>query len=423
MLAVVMILFLVLLVLNIPIGFAMMAPAVLYLIVTPGVQLSIAMQRMMGGVDTFSLLSIPLFILAGNIMNVGTVTDRIFDFANTVTKHIRGGLGYANILASIIFAGMSGSACADAASLGAIEIKAMKDHGYDDDIALGITGGSAIIGPIFPPSMPMIMLAYSSGQSLGKLFATGIIPGLVMGAALCVPVYLSCRKKEGLREEAATFKEMAKAFWEALPCVMMPVLMLLGIYSGIFTPTETAAIVSVYCIILACAYKKMTWENIKIVVRDTARQSTTIGTICAGGTLFGYVLSNERVPQLLVNFFVQNISSVAVFWIVIIIAFLIAGCFLDDSICTLIVIPMLLPVAGQMGIHPLHFSLICVLLLMVGLLTPPVGMVLYVLQGVTKIPFEKISVYVFPYILTLLITVIILIFIPAAATWLPSIMF
>ena len=417
------VLFFLLLVLNVPIVFCMLIPSILYIAFTPGLAISTVIVKFMGGVDASTLLCLPLFILAGNIMNMGAVTDRIFGFAHIITRHKRGGLGYANILASLIFAGMSGSACADAGSLGAIELKAMREHGYNEDFSLAVTGGSSILGPIFPPSMPMTLVAFSTGLSLGKLFAAGIIPAIVLAIVMMIKVFFDCKNKNYQVDEKASKKEIWDSFRHAFPCLMMPVMMLVGIYSGVFTPTETAAVISLYSLILAAAYKCLNWENIKNIITESVRSVMMMAVICASSTLFAYILALEKVPQKLVSLFTGHINSQLVFWIIMIIFFLILGCFLDDSVSELIIIPMLIPVAQTLGIDPIHFVIIAIILTVMGLATPPVGMVLYMLEGVSSISYERIAKAVIPYLIAILAGIILLILIPACSTWLPGVLF
>lgn len=423
MLAIFFILFFVLLLLNVPIVFSMLIPSVLYIVSNPNLELSMVAVKIMGGVDSFTLLSLPLFVFAGNIMNFGLVTERIFNFAHVITKHRRGGLGYANILASLIFAGMSGSACADAGSLGAIELKAMREHNYDEDFAMAVTGASSMLGPIFPPSMPMTLIAFSTGVSLGKLFAAGVLPAILLAIVMMVKVFFDCRKKNYIVDEKAPLKEIISTFKYAFPCLMMPIAMLGGIYSGIFTPTETAAVISIYCLILAFAYKALTAGGLLNIIAESVRAVMMMSVICTTSQLFAYVLTLEKVPQRLVSFFSTYVTTPVVFWIAVILLFLVLGCFLDDSVSQLIIVPLLLPIATGLGIQPLHFCIISTILIVMGLCTPPVGMVLYMLQGVSSLSYERIAKAVVPYLLITLVGVVILIIFPQITMVLPTLLF
>ena len=269
----------------------------------------------------------------------------------------------------------------------------------------------------------MTLVAFSTGLSLGKLFAAGILPAFVLAVVMMIKIYLDCRKKNYIIDEKASKREVWQSFRSAFPCLMMPVLMLVGIYSGIFTPTETAAVISIYCLILAAAYKSLSLKNLFAIISESVRTVMLMAVICASSTLFGYILSLEKVPQILVNLFAAHISSQWAFWGVMIVFFLILGCFLDDSVSELIIIPMLLPVVQSLGIDPLHFCVVAIVLIVMGLATPPVGMVLYMLEGVSSISYERIAKAVVPYLGAILIGVIILIAVPGLSTWLPALMF
>lgn len=423
MLAVFFILFFVLLILNVPIVFSMLIPCVLYVAASPAIQFNAVLVKIMGGVDSFTLLCLPLFVFAGNIMNTGSVTDRIFNFAHVITKHRRGGLGYANILASLIFAGMSGSACADAGSLGAVELKAMREHKYDEDFSMAVTGASSLVGPIFPPSMPMTLIAFSTGVSLGKLFAAGILPAVLIAIVLMVKVFFDCRKKQYIVDQKASPKEIWQVFRSAFPCLLMPIAMLAGIYSGVFTPTETAALISVYCLILAFAYKALTAGSLLRIVEESVRAVMMMAVICTTSQLFAYVLTLEKVPQKMVEVFSTYITSPVIFWIAVIILFFVLGCFLDDSVSQLIIVPLLLPIAVSFGISELHFCIVATVLIVMGLCTPPVGMVLYMLQGVSSLSYERIAKAVIPYLCVVMAAVVILICVPPISTFLPTLLF
>ncbi len=414
--------FFVLLLINVPIVFSLVAPATLYLIME-NVPLMVVGQRLMAGVDSFPLLAVPLFVLAGNVMNGGGITDRIFDFAQKLVGHLTGGLGYANILASVIFAGMSGSAIADAGGLGAIELKAMKDAGYDEDFSLAITGASSIIGPIIPPSVPAVVYAVVAEESVGRLFIGGVLPGMLMAIALSVLVYIQCRRKNYAVTPFEGASDLWVSFKRAFFPLMTPVIILAGTFSGVFTPTEVASVTVLYALILGFIYRSVTLRSVPMLFIQTARTTIGVMVIVAGAGLFSWVFARAHIPGMISGLFVDMVSSKIIALVVINIFLLIVGMIMDNSAAIPIFVPVLLPIALYFGIDPIHFGIICILNLMIGLLTPPVGLVLYVLSGVSKVPFEKISKAMIPYLLTLIVVLYIITFVPSIVTFLPNMVF
>jgi len=413
------VIFFVLILLNVPIVYCMLIPSVYYLL-SNNIGLTVVAQRLMAGVDSFPLLAVPLFILAGQLMNGTGITRRIFNFCDKLVGHCTGGLAHANIIASVIFAGMSGSAIADAGGLGAIEVQAMKENGYDEDFSLAITGASSIIGPIIPPSVPAIVFAVSAGVSVGRLFIAGVIPGLLMAIALGILCYFMCRKKPQLKKPRASMKELWRAFREAFFPLMTPVIILYGTFSGIFTPTETSGITVLYCIILGIATKDLKIKELPKLLAKTARTTVSVTVLIAASGLFGYVLTRSQFPQKMSVFFLNATSNKYVMLLMINLLLLIVGTFMDNSAAIPILAPILMPIAISYGIDPLHFGLIFILNLMIGLLTPPVGLVLYTLTSISGVPFEKISKSMLPFIGVLICVLLIITFVPPLATWLPN---
>lgn len=414
--------FILLMVLKTPVSFSLFVSSVVYLVAND-MPVIIAVQRMAAGPDSFPLLAVPGFILAGAIMNTAGITERLFFFANKCVGHITGGLGHANILASIIFAGMSGTAIADAAGLGAVELKAMKDRGFDDDFSLAVTGASSTIGPIIPPSVPAVLFGVVASVSIGRLFAGGFIPGVIMGAAISALVYLQAKKRGYPKDPKPTTNELWQAFKYAFFPLVTPVIIIGGILAGVFTPTEAAFITVIYSIFLGFAYRSITPKALIGFVRETANTTISVMFIVASSAIFGWILASEQMPQKLSELFLVSFPNKYVALFVINVLLLIAGSFMETIAAITILTPVLLPVVVGFGVDPVHFGIIMILNLMIGLLTPPVGMVLYVLAAVSRVPFEKIANAVIPYVVVLVTVLFILTYVPFFVLWLPNLMF
>jgi tripartite ATP-independent transporter DctM subunit len=415
--------FFVFLLLKVPIAFSLLASSFFYF-VTHGISPAMTVIKMtMSIADSFPLMAVPFFILAGAIMNTGGITSRLFGFADKVCGHITGGLGHANILASIIFSGMSGTAVADTAGLGAIELKAMKDAGYDEDFSLAITGASSIIGPIIPPSVPIVVFGVVAGVSIGRLFIGGIIPGLMMGGAMSIFVYLQSKHRGYPQKKLATFPEFATALRRSFFALLTPVLIIGGIFTGVITPTEAAIIAVIYSLVLSIAYREFSRKDFIKVLRETANGTVSVMLIISSAAVFGYVLAREQLPQKMAEFFLTMLPNKYAALIVINIILLIAGTFMETMSAITILTPVLMPIVEGLGINTVHFGIIMILNLMVGLLTPPVGVVLYVLAGVTNVPFEKIVKAIWPYIIVLTLVLVLITFIPPFVLFLPNLFF
>jgi len=413
--------------LGIPVAFGMGLGAVILMVILQGgldINYGIITQRLLYGANSFILLSIPLFLLAGNLMNTGGITQRIFKFANVMVGHLRGGLGHVNIIASIIFAGMTGTAVSDAAGLGTIEIKAMIDAGYDAEFSCAITGASSTIGPIIPPSVPLVIYGILASVSIGRLLVAGIIPGLLIGGALMIMVSVYAVKRNYPQEKKASLKEFFIAFKEAfLPC-MTPVIIIGGIVSGIFTPTEAAAVACLYAFILgSLIYKEISLVDLWKLIEKTARDTAIITFIVSCASLYGWVLIRSRIPIILM----KQITSISTNPLIILLmlngALLVVGCFMETIAALNILVPVLAPLILSVGIDPLHFGLIMVFNLMIGLLTPPFGMVLFVLNKVSGVPVEKIVKATLPFLIPLLAVLLLMTFFPSLVTFLPDLIF
>ena len=382
----------------------------------------VVLHRMIQGIDSFPLIAVPFFILAGHLMNSSGITTRIFDFAKSIVGWMHGGLGHVNIGASIIFAGMSGAAVADAGGLGTIEIKAMRDAGYDDDFSVGITASSSTIGPIIPPSLPLVIYGVMASCSIGELFAAGFIPGILMGVSLMVMVAIYSHYRHYPRDASFSFTRLWVTFKAAFLPLQTPTIIIGGILSGVFTPTESAIAAVVYAMILGLfVYRTLTWRHILRVSMDTIETSASILMIVASATIFAWILIDQQVAVILADALLGFSTNKTVILIIIMAVVLLIGCFMETIAAITILVPVLLPIAQKVGIDPVHLGIIVILNLMLGLLTPPVGMVLYVLSKVSGVKFEQCVVATAPFIVPLLIVLAIIVFFPEAVMWLPNI--
>jgi tripartite ATP-independent transporter DctM subunit len=386
---------------------------------TPSV---VVLHRMVSGIDSFPLIAVPFFILAGHLMNSAGITTRIFEFAKAMVGWLHDGLGHVNIGASIVFAGMSGAAVADAGGLGTIEIKAMRDAGYDDDFSVGITAASSTIGPIIPPSLPLVIYGVMASVSIGELFAAGLIPGLLIGVSLMIMVTLYARKRNYPRDAAFSFIRLWQTFKKAFLPLQTSTIIVGGILSGIFTPTESAIAAVVYALFLALfVYRSLTWRHILRISMDTIETSAAILMIVASATIFAWILIDQQVAVILADALLGFSQNKTVILIIIMAVVLLIGCFRETIAAITILVPVLLPIAQQVGIDPVHLGLIVILNLMLGLLTPPVGMVLYVLSKVSGVKFKRCVTATAPFLVPLLIVLGLICFIPEIALWLPNI--
>ena len=384
--------------------------------------LTIFIQRIYAGTTSFPLLAIPFFILAGNLMNTGGTTQRIFDVAHLIIGRIRGGLAHVNVLASLLFAGMSGSAVADAAGLGVVEIKAMKEAGYKPRFAATLTAVSSTIGPILPPSIPFVIYGSLANVSVGALFLAGVVPGLLMGLGLMAIVAIIAKRK-GLPRGAARppigigLRILAKA----LPALAMPILVLGGIFGGIVTPTEAAVVAAAYAFILGrFFYRELAWTQLPEIVWESGRQTAQVMFIIAAAAPFGWVLIQQRIPNALLEA-MFNLSSEP--WVILLIVnavILVLAMFIEGIAILIIAFPVLLPIMLQIGVDPVHFGVIIVLNIMIGLVTPPVGLCLYVVSSISNVSLSEITRELWPYLLALIAILLLITFVPALSLWLPN---
>ena len=414
--------FLGLMIFGCPIAYCLIVSGTVYFAAN-GMNLMMLVQRLTEGANTFTLLAVPGFILAGNLMNSGEVTDRIFDFCGKLVGHITGGLGHANILASVIFAGMSGAAIADAGGLGAIELKAMHDAGYDDEFSLAVTGASSLVGPIIPPSIPMVVYGTAASVSIGRLFMAGAVPGIIMAIIMCIMVYIISKRRGYQKEAWCGWREMGRSFKRAFLSLLTVVIILGGILAGVFTPTEAAIVAVFYAVFLGFFYRTLTLRKLIDAIREASETTCTVMLIVCGATVFCYILSFERFPQTVANMFLQYVNNKYLALLIINIFLVFVGMFMDSSPSIILLTPVFLPVVMAYGVDPVHFGIVMVLNLMIGLLTPPVGMVLYVLSKVSSVPFEKICKAMVPFIIVFYIVLQFITYIPGISLFLPRLLY
>jgi len=410
--------------LRMPIGFSMIAAGIGYL-VAKGQDVGLVAEQIGNGLyNSYVLLAVPLFVFAANIMNAGTVSERIFDFCRILVGRMRGGLAQVDILVSVIFSGMSGSAIADAAGPGLVTIRQMlKKPEYTRGFAGAVVVASATLGPIIPPSIPMVIYALVSGASVGALFLGGVVPGFLMAVLMMGVVAVIAKKRNMPRDEPVPRSEWAGlVFRGALP-LSMPIVLLGGIYSGIFTPTEAAAVAALHALILAAVvFRALTWRSFWGVVMESTRASAVITMILAGSFMLNYAFTAEGVPQAMAMWVDSMHFSQIGFLLMVNVMFLVLGCFLDVSVLLLVFVPMLLPAAKLLGVDLVHFGVLVVLNMMIGLIHPPFGMLLFVTKALTGIPIGEMMKEGWPFLVMLLLLLLAMTFFPQIVLWLPQTM-
>lgn len=411
---------LVLLLLRVPVAFALFIPSILYILIDPTATPALAVQQASAGLFNFAILAVPMFILLGNLANVSGATDRLYDAAVSAIGHVRGSLGYVNILTSFGFSWISGAAISDAAAMGRIQVPAMIRRGYPTGFSLGITGASSLIAPMLPPSIPAIIYAVTAGVSVGALFMAGIVPALVLVLSLVATVWFMMRRHEGLRLERASWSRRGKDLVRALPPAGAAVIILGGILTGVFTPTEASAVGVAYIAILAVCYGNLGWNNLRHALVSSVETTGGVLVIVGAAALFGWVLAREQAPQIAAELILGLTNQPLFFLILANVLLLIVGAVLEPASAILILAPVLVPVAEAFGLSPVHFGVMMIFNLMIGLLTPPVGLVLFVLSSVTKQPVTTVIRGTVPFYLPMLVTLVLIAFVPAVSLWLPG---
>jgi TRAP-type C4-dicarboxylate transport system permease large subunit len=450
---------------GIPVAIAMAGSSLLYIVFSGNLPPFVVVHRMIGGIDSFPLLAVPFFILAGNLMNNAGVTNRIYNYALALVGWLKGGLGHVNVVGSVVFAGMSGTAIADAAGLGTIEIKAMKDHGYSSEFSVGVTAASATLGPIIPPSLPFVIYGMMANVSVGALFLGGILPGALMALLMMATVAYFAHKNgwggdikfEGRRITRALIETMVVAGWpvaiwwlvefglppqatviaaivvlfaadrlfrfEAVLPIMTPVLLIGGMSTGLFTPTEGAIAASVWAFFLGLVwYRTLTWKSFVKVCLDTIETTSTVLFIVAAASIFGWMLTATGVTAAISDWVLGVTREPWVFLLLANLLMLFVGCFLEPTAAITILVPILVPICQQLGIDLVHFGVVMVLNLMIGLLHPPMGMVLFVLARVAKLSVERTTMAILPWLVPLLVSLAVLTYIPSVVLWLPKVL-
>ena len=456
------ILFLVLMSSGLPVAIAMAGASLLYILISGDLPGYAVVHRMIGGIDSFPLLAVPFFILAGNLMNNAGITNRIYNYALALVGWMKGGLGHVNVIGSVIFSGMSGTAIADAAGLGTIEIKAMKDHGYDIEFAVGVTAASATLGPIIPPSLPFVIYAMMANVSVGALFLAGILPGVLMAFLMMLTVAYFAHKNgwggdikfEWARFNGALIETAIVVIWpvalyyavlagapvqitvlaalvmlfaadwkfkfQAVLPIMTPVILIGGMTTGLFTATEGAIAACVWAMALGLLwYRTLTWRMFVRVCLDTVESTATVMFIVAAASIFGWMLTATGVTAAIADWVLGFTKEPWIFLLLANLLMLFVGCFLETTAAITILVPILLPIARQLGVDPVHFGLVMVLNLMIGLLHPPMGMVLFVLARIAKLSVERTTAAILPWLVPLLISLAILTYVPSISLWLP----
>jgi tripartite ATP-independent transporter DctM subunit len=417
---IIFLLFVALLLLGVPIGFALLAPCIAAFVFYPNLSIQLMEARLANAYISSSLLAIPFFVFAAQILNDIKVTDAIFGFINNCVGHIRGGLGHVNVIASIVFAGMSGSAIADAAGLGQVEIKAMNDQGYPPALSATITASSATIGPIIPPSIPVIIFGSISGVSIGKLLIGGFLPGLIMALCLMVGIALIAKRRGLVKSKLAGLKEIYKTASKAIPGLMAPVILIGGMLFGWFTPTEAATVAVVYAMIVGFLMKSLTltklWQSFKRAALDTA----IMMFMFLGATLIGLLVTRLHVADAIVKFISGLTTSPTLVFLLINIFLLIAGCLLDPAVCIILLTPVLLPLAKSFGINEVHFGIVMILNLMIGLLTPPMGGLTFITCKIANVKLADFLKECWPFMILLVSALMIVTYTPQTVLWLPS---
>ncbi len=393
-----------LLLLGVPVAFSLLLSSLALILWDGALPTLIVSQRLGNALDSFPLLAIPLFILAAEIMNHSGATERIFRFANTVLGRIHGGLGHVNIAASMLFSGMSGSAVADAAGLGAIEIKAMKEQGYEPGFAAAVTAASATIGPIIPPSVPIVLYGVISGAAIGELFLAGFVPGVLMGLAMMAYIAVIAKRRSFPRDPAfAGLAAIGAAFVSAIPSLLLPVIILGGIWGGIMSPTEAAAAAVIYSLLLGLVvHRSMTLRTVIDSFRLAARSTATIMLIVAAANIYGWLVSTQQIPVVVQGFLTNVTENPTILLLIIAVVLLVMGMFMELIAILTIAVPVFLPVAVATGIDPIHFGIVTVLTLMIGLLTPPFGLNLFIVQQVSGASYASILRETWPFIFILI---------------------
>jgi tripartite ATP-independent transporter DctM subunit len=409
-------------ILAVPVAFSLGATSILVTLLERGLDFNpgFMVQKAVSGIDNFMLLSVPFFIYSGKVMNVGGITVRIYAFARSLAGSLRGGLAQVNVIASIIFAGMTGTAVSEAAGLGTVVMKSMREEGYDEEFSVAVIAASSTIGPIIPPSVPLVIYALMANVSVGGMLIAGLVPGLLMGAALMIWIF-GIAIRYGLPKGAAfSWNVLWTSLRDGAMPLLTPMILIGGIVSGVFTPTEAAAIAAAYATFLAVVvYREVKWRDLYEVMRSTVVDTGVVMLIVSLAMIYGYLVTRAGLTLALVEWISSVSRDPIIVGLMIIVLLLIVGCFLEATAAIIILTPVLLPVMAASGLDPMHMGVIIVLTMMIGLLTPPFGMVLFVLNRITGVSLHRIVVAVLPFLIPLVAVDVLLLFFPKLVTWLP----
>ncbi|HEY3368178.1 MAG TPA: TRAP transporter large permease [Symbiobacteriaceae bacterium] len=412
--------FIILLLLGEPIAFVMGGSTLIYLLVKARLSYTLLPQTMFSGMDSFPLMAVPFFMLAGALMNEGGITQRLIHFARLLVGHIKGGLGFVNVLASMLFAGISGSAVAEASAIGSIMIPAMKERGYDEEFSAALTASASTLGPIIPPSIPMVLYGVAANVSIGALFVAGALPGLLLGLAMMVLVAIYARKRNYPRDERASGKELLVGLRDAVLALLMPGIILGGILGGIFTATESAAVAVIYAIVVGgFIYRELKWKRIPGILLEAGISTAAVMLIIGMASSFGWVVAAEQIPQKVATAIFTFTQTPWVVLLLINMFLLFVGTWLETAAALTILVPVLAPIGARIGLDPVHFGTIVVLNLVIGLMTPPVGSSLFVVCSVAKMSLERLSKAIWPFIIVAVVVLALVTYVPAITLWLP----
>lgn len=414
-------LMIILFLLGVPVAFTLAVISLTYFLIQGSFPLMTVAQRVVLGTESYSLIAIPLFMLAGAIMNKSKITDKIFNFSSALVAHFTGGLAHVNVLASFIFSGMSGSELADASGLGTVEIKAMVDAGYDTEFSSAVTAGSATIGPIFPPSIPMVIIGSVAGISIGKLFIGGIIPGIILALYLLSANYFISKKRGYPKGDKFSLTRLRRTFMEALPALLAPVIIVGGILSGLFTPTEAGVVAVLYVLFLGLIiYRELKLRELTETMVHVTKETAKILFIVGAAYAFAWVLAREQLGLIVTEQITAISTNPYVVLTLIVALFLVAGCFINPSANIIIFVPMLMPLVQNVGIDPIHFGVVSTLALMIGLITPPLGLCMFIICGIANISVLQFTKAIMPTLVVLILVLATMMYIPEVITWLPN---
>jgi tripartite ATP-independent transporter DctM subunit len=411
--------------LAVPVAFGLAATSIVVTVLERGIDFNPAfmVQKAVSGIDNFMLLSVPFFIYAGKVMNVGGITVRIYAFAKAIAGSLRGGLAQVNVLASIIFAGMTGTAVSEAAGLGTVVMKSMREEGYDDEFAVAVIAASSTIGPIIPPSVPLVIYALMANVSVGGMLVAGLVPGLLMGGALMLWIAVAAWRQKMPRGARFSWAALWLTLRDGALPLLTPVILIGGIVSGVFTPTEAAAVAALYATWLAMfVYRQVGWTELREIIRSTVVDTGVVMLIVSMAMIYGYLVTRAGLTVALVEWISSVSTDPMVVGLILVAILLIVGCFLEATAAIIILTPVLLPIMQASGIDPMHMGVIIVLTMMIGLLTPPFGMVLFVLNRITGVSLHRIVVAVTPFLIPLLAVDLLLLVFPALVLWLPRLL-